>query len=295
MTVHVACFGSINHDISVWVPHPPAPDETLRASHLAEFVGGKGANQAVGAARLGARVDMIGRVGTDHHAMMILDSLTAERVGTGHIGVTDGPTGTAIPIITDDGQVSIIIAAGANGAVGPDDAERAAETIASADSLVLQGEVAARASAAAAAIAREAGTTVVYNPAPVGDDWGLVAAHAAVIIVNSQEALALGLDDEDTAPGAGPHGSDLVITLGAHGVRAGGERIPALPAEVVDPTGAGDAFSAALAVALAEGADVVEAARWASAAGAMAVERAGAQSAMPSRAELDARLAGVGR
>ncbi|MGY6502127.1 MAG: ribokinase [Acidimicrobiales bacterium] len=295
MTVHVACFGSINHDITVWVPHAPAPDETLRAHRLAEFVGGKGANQAVGAARLGARVDMIGRVGTDHHALMILDALAAEHVGTGHVGVTEGPTGTAIPIVTDDGQVSIIIAAGANSAVSPDDATAAADTIAAADTLVLQGEISTVASAAAAAVAHEAGTAVVYNPAPVADDWHLVAAHAAVIIVNSQEALALGFDETTTAPGAGPGGAEVVITLGAHGVRAGGERIPALPAEVVDPTGAGDAFSAALAVALAEGADVVEAARWAAAAGAMATERAGAQSAMPTRSEIDARLAELAR
>lgn len=291
MTVHVACFGSINHDITVWVPHAPAPDETLRAHRLAEFVGGKGANQAVGAARLGARVDMIGRVGSDHHATTILEALAAEGVTTTHVGVTAGPTGTAIPIVTDEGQVSIIIVAGANGEVGTADASSATDAIAAADCLMLQGEVAAGASAAAAAIARDAGTMVVYNPAPVADDWQLVAVHAAVVVVNSQEAAALGVDEADTAPGAGPHGAHLVITLGAQGVRAGGEHIAALPAEVVDPTGAGDAFSAALAVALAGGADVVEAARWAAAAGAMATERAGAQSAMPTRTEVQDRLA----
>lgn len=283
MAVRVACLGSLNHDITVWVPRPPAPDETLRAHRLEEFVGGKGANQAVAAARLGADVTMIGRVGDDAAARTVLGALRADGVDVSRVVTTPGPTGTAIPIVTDDGEVSIIIVAGANGAVGPADAEAAADAIAAADVLLLQGEVSAAASARAAAIAREAGTLVVFNPAPVPDGWRRVLEHSSVIVANAQEALELGLDRVDTE-------ADVVITLGANGVQVGPKRVSARPADVVDPTGAGDAFVAAFAVARAEGHRTLDAVRWGAAAGACAVEVAGAQPSMPRRSAVEARL-----
>ncbi len=281
MAVRVAVFGSLNHDLTFWVPHPPAPDQTLRAHRMAEFVGGKGANQAVAAARLGAAVTMIGRVGTDAAASMILDRLGADGVDTSAVGTIDGPTGTAVPIVSDDGQVSIIIAAGANGAVGPADANAASAVIAAADVLLLQGEVDASASARAAGIAREADTLVVFNAAPVPDRADLVLGHAPVVVVNAHEALELGLESSER----------VIVTLGGAGVQVGPTRVGAFPVEVVDPTGAGDAFCAALAIALVEGADAVSAARIASAAGACAVGVAGAQPSMPAKAQVDAMLA----
>ena len=281
MAVRVAVFGSLNHDLTFWVPHPPAPDQTLRAHRMAEFVGGKGANQAVAAARLGAAVTMIGRVGTDAAASMILDRLGADGVDTSAVGTIDGPTGTAVPIVSDDGQVSIIIAAGANGAVGPADADAASAVIAAADVLLLQGEVDASASARAAGIAREADTLVVFNAAPVPDRADLVLGHDPVVVVNAHEALELGLESSER----------VIVTLGGAGVQVGPTRVGAFPVEVVDPTGAGDAFCAALAIALVEGADAVSAARIASAAGACAVGVAGAQPSMPAKAQVDAMLA----
>jgi len=282
MAVRVACFGSLNHDITVWVPRPPAPDETLRAHRLAEFVGGKGANQAVAAARMGAEVTMIGRVGTDTAATTVLDALAADGIDLRHVVATDGPTGTAIPIVTDDGQVSIIIVAGANGAVGPGDADAAADAIAAADVLLVQGEVSAFASARAAAIAHDAGTLVVFNPAPVPDGWHRVLDHTSIVVANAQEALELGLEPP-------PTGIDLVVTLGANGAQVGPDRVSARPADVVDPTGAGDAFVAAFAVARAEGRRTLDAVRVGVAAGACAVEVAGAQPSMPHRAAVEAR------
>ncbi|MGY6502130.1 MAG: PfkB family carbohydrate kinase [Acidimicrobiales bacterium] len=282
MAPRVAVFGSLNHDLTFWVPHPPAPDETLRAHRMAEFVGGKGANQAVAAARLGAAVSMIGRVGTDAAATMILDHLRADGVSVDAVGTIDGPSGTAVPMVSDDGQVSILIAAGANGAVGPTDADAAADVIDGADVLLLQGEVSAAASAQAAAIARESGTVVVFNAAPVPDRADLIMASDPMVVVNAHEALELGLESSER----------VIVTLGAAGVQIGPTRVGAFPVEVVDPTGAGDAFCAALAIALIEGADIVEAARFGAAAGACAVGVAGAIPSMPSRDQVDAAVAG---
>jgi ribokinase len=282
MTVRIACFGSMNHDLTLWVPHPPAPDETVRAHRVAEFLGGKGANQAVAARRLGVGVAMVGRVGDDGSGVTILDDLAAEGIDTRHVKVTPGPTGRAVPIVSDDGQVSIVIVAGANGAVGPSDADDAAELIAAADVLLLQGEVGTSASGRAAAIAREAGRMIVFNPAPVPDRSDLVLEHDPIVVANSHEALEMRLQSSDR----------VIVTLGSAGVQIGATRVSAFPAEVVDPTGAGDAFCAAMAVALAEGAEMVEACRFGAAAGALAVGVAGAAPSMPTRERVDVLVAG---
>lgn len=282
MAVRIACFGSMNHDLTLWVPHPPAPDETVRAHRVAEFLGGKGANQAVAARRLGAEVAMIGRVGTDASGAQIVEQLAAEGIDTSSVVATPGPTGRAVPIVSDDGEVSIVIVAGANGAVGAADADANADAIAAADVLLLQGEVAASASGRAAAIAAEAGTLVVFNAAPVPDRSDLVLAHDPLVVANSHEALELRLDSSER----------VIVTLGSAGVQIGEVRVGAFPAETVDPTGAGDSFCAAFAIALAEGADVVEAARVGAAAGAFTVGVAGASPSMPTRAQVDAILDG---
>lgn len=283
MTVRIACVGSLNHDLTLWVPHPPAPDETVRAHRVAEFVGGKGANQAIAARRAGAEVTMVGRVGDDASGTTLIDALAAEGIDTSCVQVTPGPSGRAVPIVSDDGHVSIIIVAGANGAVGPGDIDAAAAAIAACDVLLLQGEIAAGASGRAAQIAAEAGRIVVFNPAPVPDRSDLVLAHDPIVVANSHEALEMQIESS----------SRVVVTLGSAGVQVGATRIPAFPAEVVDPTGAGDAFAGAFAVALAEGAQVVEAARVGAAAGAAAVEVAGAAPSMPTRARIDEVLGGA--
>jgi len=279
----VVCVGSLNHDITVWVPRRPRPDETIHGDRVAEFRGGKGANQIVAAARLGADTSMIGCVGEDPRGDFLLAGLDADGVDrTGVLRVPD-PTGVAL-ITIDPDDVSIIVVAGANAALTPSMVERSAGTIGSADVLLLQGEVSAAASEAAARVARSGGTRVVFNPAPFNEVAPAVVPLADVVIVNREEARLLGEVAVET----------VVTTLGGGGseVSHRGEvtAVPGFGATVVDPTGAGDCFAAALAVSLAEGADPVEAARFANAAGACAVEVAGAQPSMPTREMVEARL-----
>jgi sugar/nucleoside kinase (ribokinase family) len=287
----IACFGSLNLDLTLPVPRLPAVDETLAARDLLRFRGGKGHNQATAAARLarpGTAVAMVGTVGGDPAGDLLVDGLAADGVdvrfvGRGPAGV---PTGTAVCLVGDDGTGAIVIVAGANATVSPALADAAAEALGAADVLLLQGEVPVEASVRAAELVRAGGGRVVVNPAPVpagaGPGAGALAAAADVLVVNRVEAAALGV-----GPGPG-----VVVTLGAGGARVGGTHLPAFPATAVDPTGAGDAFAGALAVALAEGASLADAARFGAAAGACAVEALGAEPSFPRRSAVEARLAG---
>jgi ribokinase len=287
--VLVVSFGSLNVDLAVRLPRWPAPDETLEAVDVAEFLGGKGANQATAAARLGAESHMVGRVGTDGHGDAVLAGLARNGVGYAHVGRAGAHTGLAIPLVADGGDSAIVIAAGANGCVTVEDADAAGELLARADVLLLQGEVASDASARAAQLTRRAGGMVVASPAPVRPDARLMLDEADVVLANRTEAAALGLVQ------AGVTGTaQVVITLGAEGARVGDTTVPAFPARLVDPIGAGDAFAAAVAVALAEGLDLVDAVRFGCAAGACAVEVAGAEPSFPRRTDVEARLAGIG-
>lgn len=271
--------GSLNMDLVLRVPHLPAPDETLHGHGVAEHLGGKGANQAVAAARLGAAVTMVGAVGDDPHGHRQLEALRAEGIDVSFVAVrSQAPTGLAVIPVADDGQVSIIVVAGANATVTPADVERAAAPIAEAEVVLLQGEIPADAARRAAELARG---TVVLNPAPVNDVASAVLPLAGVVIVNRHEAAAL-------APL--PAGATVVTTLGADGALIDTLAVPSFAASVVDATGAGDAFSAAVAVRLAEGAAPAEAARFACAAGSLAVEVQGAQPSMPQRSAVEARL-----
>lgn len=283
----VVCVGSLNHDITVWVPRRPGPDETIHGDRVAEFRGGKGANQIVAASRLGAEASMVGCVGNDARGGFLLEGLDLDGVDHRHVFRVDEPTGVAL-ITIDPEDVSIIVVAGANAALSAEMVEESGETITAADVLLLQGEVGAAAAVAAARIAREAGTRVVFNPAPFNEVAPAVLPLADVVIVNRGEARMLA----EVAPKV--EVETLVTTLGAGGseVRFRGEvtLVEGFEAVVVDPTGAGDCFAAALAVALAEGADPVAAARFANAAGSRAVEVAGAQPSMPTRAQVEDRL-----
>jgi len=276
--VDIAVFGSLNYDITLWLPHAPAPDETLLATRMEEFRGGKGANQATAAARLGAGVSMIGCVGDDAHGRILVEGLEANGIDHTHVHHVAEPTGTAFPMITPD-NVSIVIVRGANGVTGRGHADAAADVITAADALLLQGEVGGAGAGRAAEIAAGAGTTVVFNPAPVDDEVvAAVLPYADVVILNEQEADVVAV----------PAGIDSVITLGAEGARVGDVHVAAFPTVVVDPTGAGDSFCAALTVALAEGRSLVAATRFGNAAGALACRVAGAEPSMPTRAAVDA-------
>ena len=277
-------FGSLNYDLSIWLDRLPGPDETLRAQRMEAFSGGKGANQAVAAARLGATAHLVGCVGDDDRGRWLLDELNASGVDTGHVRIVEEPTGTAVPLISP-ADVSIVIVAGANASTGVADADAAAEVIAAADVLLLQGEVGAAGARRAAQAARSGETAVVFNPAPV--DPFLVEAVvplADVLVMNRAEQAQVG------AIGADAGQCETVLTLGSRGAQVGDVLVPPYPAEMVDPTGAGDAFCGALGVSLAEGRPLIEAVRFANAAGALAVGTPGAQPSMPNRAAVEALL-----
>lgn len=304
----IVVVGSLNADVTLWVPRRPLPDETMHAERVAWFRGGKGANQAVAAARLGASVLMVGRVGDDEQGRWLRSGLEAEGVDCGHVASVEAPTGLAA-ITVDPADVSIVVAAGANASLDADGVQAAAMEIAAADVLLLQGEVSAQAARAAAEIAREHGVIVVLNPAPYNDVAEAVLPLADIVIVNRAEAQQLRRPD---AGGSSPElrsEAVLVETRGAAGCVVGAsqaselERRPQDPPGIhedaeggivvdaprvaaVDATGAGDAFAGAFAVGIASGATVEGAARLAVRAGAWAVTVAGAQPSLPTMAQL---------
>jgi ribokinase len=300
----VTVLGSLNTDISLLVPHLPGPGETVLASAAATFgAGGKGANQAVAAARLGADVRMVGCCGDDGFGARLQAGLAAEGIGvTGLRAVPGVASGLALITVDPAGENSIAVAAGANGLAG--DVEVAAAFAQPCDVLVLSAEIPAGVLGAALRRARAGRVRTVLNLAPVpGAAAGLLAECPDWLVVNAQEGAALAgrLDatpaDEvalgrDIAAGlaAGLGGGHAVVTLGAAGAvlagPSGTSAVPGFRVTAVDTVGAGDAFVGALAVALASGLDPAAAVTAACAAGAAAATRRGAQAALPRPADV---------
>jgi ribokinase len=282
----IAVVGSINLDLVVEVEHHPAPGETVLGGDHRELPGGKGANQAVAAARLGAGVAMVGRVGADPHGTRLREGLANEGVDVEHVAVDDdAPSGMALIAVDGAGENTIVVSAGANAHVGVGDVEAARDVVASAAVTLLQHEVPVGAVEAAIEVA---GGTVVLNPAPVR----ALARRVDVLVPNRGELAALTGRTGDPATLARTLylADAVVVTLGEDGVLViegeHSERIEAPRVRAVDTTGAGDAFCGALAQALAEGAELVEAARWAVRVAAVSVTRIGAQGGLPRREEL---------
>jgi ribokinase len=301
----VTVLGSLNTDISLPVPHLPGPGETVLASAAATFgAGGKGANQAVAAARLGAAVSMVGCCGDDEFGARLRAGLAAEGIGvTGLRAVPGVASGLALITVDPAGENSIAVAAGANGLAG--DAEVAAAFAQPCDVLVLSAEIPVPVLGAALRRARADGVRTVLNLAPVPEAAaGLLAECPGWLVVNVQEAAALaGRQDgapeqdevalgRDAAAGlaTGLGGGHVVITLGAAGAALAGPSgtaaVPGFQVTAVDTVGAGDAFVGALAVALASGLDPAAAVTAACAAGAAAATRRGAQAALPRPADV---------
>ena len=301
MPPRIVVAGSLMMDLVVRAPRLPVAGESLISHELRTFPGGKGANQAVAAARLGAEVALIGRVGDDDFGRELLRGLEADRVDIRH--VTFDPehgTGVAVPIVTDDAGNAILAIPQANLAVSAADIEAARSAIENADMLLLQLEIGMEAVLAAARMARAAGVRVLLNPAPIAPHPRELLELASILVANEVESAALvpggGGDHREELAGLRRLAPSAVITLGDGGALADFGthpfHVPAFPVTAVDSVGAGDAFCAALAVAVIEGFDDVAAVRFANAAGALAVTRAGAQASLPSRTEVEA-LAGV--
>ncbi|MBN2114705.1 MAG: ribokinase [Acidimicrobiia bacterium] len=291
----ITVVGSLNLDATVRVPRLPLPGETVMGRGHAHDTGGKGANQAVAAARLGRTVEMVGMVGRDEAGNRLLAALDAAGVGTATVRRSASlATGLALIMVDDSAENAIVVIPAANGALAPGDLDAA--VIAGAQVVLLQLEIPLETVEAAAALAEG---TVVLNPAPAHPLPAALLSRVDVLVPNRTELALLagaapptGIVEAATLARSleGPKG--VVVTLGADGALVvtgeGATHVPAPRVTAVDPTGAGDAFCAGLADALVGGADLVAAARWAVRCGAAAVTRRGAQASLPTRAEVEA-------
>ena len=295
----VVVIGSLNHDISVLAPRLPHPGETIIATGHFSGSGGKGANQAVAAARLGASVAMIGRVGDDEHGNSLVQGLIEEGVDVASVGVDDElGTGLALITIDPDGENTIVGSSGANMGLTPELVRESEGRISTASVVVAQLEVSIDCVAKAASITEG---LFLLNPAPAHPLPRELLARVDVLVPNRSELGVLaGCDEPKTAielAGALERlefGGPVVVTLGAHGalLSEGGRNslYPAVPVAAVDATGAGDAFCGALAFALSRGWDMETGVPFAVAAASVAVTRLGAQASMPTRDEVEVVL-----
>ena len=295
----IAVVGSINLDLVVPVPHHPRPGETVLGGELTEYPGGKGANQAVAAARLGTQVAMVGMVGADRAGERLRAMLEREGVGVDRVLLAPGAASGRALIAVDErtGENSIIVSPGANSALAAEHCAAAGALLRDANVTLLQQEVPV---ATVEAAARLAAGTVLLNPAPARELSPALLEMIDVLVPNRQELAALvghPLPDLHAVADAartlrGP--AAVVVTLGADGALLCEEGavlvVPPLPVTVVDTTAAGDAFCGALACSLAEGRPLHEAVRRANAAAALAATRHGAQPSLPTRDEVEQLL-----
>ncbi len=276
MRAGVGVCGSVNMDVFGYVQRPPEPGETVIGDRLALSPGGKGANQAVAARRLGAEVRFVGACGGDGFGDVVAAALATEGIDLSGLERVDTPTGVALILVSRGGENQIVVLPGANALVeGPDPDPDVAVWLA-------QAEVPPAAVERTLAAARSTGSLALVNPSPAGRLPPELVRRFDIAIVNQTELEALGAGSPPT----------VVLTLGAGGARLlpDGPALPALPAEVVDTTGAGDALAGALAAGLAAGASLEQALQLGLATASLCVERDGCQPAMPTRAEVQRRL-----
>ena len=302
MTPRIVVVGSSNTDLVVTLPALPKPGETLLGGDLLTAQGGKGANQAVAAARLGAAVTLVACVGDDDFGAASLAQYAREGMDTSQIRVAAGtPSGVALIFVGASGENMIAVAPGANLRLTTADIEAAAPVIQTADVLLLQLETPLATVLSAARLAHAAGVKVILNPAPAQPLPASLLALVDVLTPNEREALLVsGLPATATPMAAAEHLHNLgvktiVVTLGAAGalVKTAGHAaftVPSFRVPAVDTVAAGDAFNGGLAVALAQGQPLAAAVRFANAVAAVAVTRPGAQSSLPSAEEAAAFL-----
>ena len=283
-TADVAVVGSYGVGLTFEVERVPAAGETVVGRRFRTDHGGKGSNQAVGAARLGARVALLTAIGEDAFGAEARRMWAEEGVEADAVVAVPLPTMAGAILVEGGGENRIVIAPGALAALTPDHVERFAGRIATADVCLVQLEIPVEAAWRALQIARRGGVRTVLNPAPAPAQPlpRELLALVDYLTPNETEAAALG----DAAAAAGT----IILTLGREGALLGDERVPALPTRAVDTTGAGDAFNAAFAVALAERRPELDAVRFGCAAGAHMVEHPGVLPGLPRREELERRL-----
>lgn len=292
----IIVVGSCNLDLIAYTEVLPAPGETVLALATAEIPGGKGANQAVAAARAGGRVELIGAVGTDPAGDRLVATLVDAGVGTDRLARVPVDTGTARITVDAAGQNTIVVAPGANSLASLAAQDTAA--IARADVLLLQLELPIDVVSAAAGVAHHHGTVVVLTPAPAAPLPAELVGAVDLLLPNEGEAchLAGAAAVEAALEWMLERVPAAVVTQGARGcvyAERGGRRlaVPAPAVDAVDTTAAGDTFAGALAVTIGEGQDMGAGLRWATAAAALSVQRRGAAASAPTRAQIDAALA----
>ena len=299
----ILCLGGINMDLVTFSERLPADGETVVGERFVTYPGGKGANQAVAAARMGARSAMVGRVGDDMFGPQLIDLLQSAGVETGAVGVSSGAnSGIAVISVGEGGQNRIVQVLGANDTCGDAEYDATAALLTQTSALLLQLEVSVDLSRRVAELAASQDVAVILDPGPVRPVPTDFYRHVAVITPNETEAEAcVGYPIRDTDNAASAARELLnrgvgaaIIKMGAQGAywadgHASG-MVPAFAVPAVDTVAAGDAFNGALAVALSEGHSLESAVRWGCAAGALSVTRVGAQDSMPVRGAVLALL-----
>lgn len=299
----ITVVGSSNTDMIIKMPRIPVPGETILGGKFSTAAGGKGANQAVGAARAGGDVTFVARVGDDMFGDQARNGFEADGIHVEFVK-TDivEPSGVALIFVDDNGQNSIAVASGANGALSPEDVEAARTMIESSDILLMQLETPLDTIQRAAEIGKAAGVTVVLNPAPACPLGEEMLSNLSIITPNESEAellTGIKVTDETSAEKAAQvlldKGMDaVIITMGSQGsflkTTDLTQFVPAFKVKAVDATGAGDIFNGSLCVALAEGKSYIEAMKFASAAAALSVQKLGAQPSAPKREEIEKML-----
>ena len=300
----VVVLGGINMDLVATSERMPSPGETVFGTSFHTAPGGKGANQAVAAARLGAEVRMVGRVGDDQFGPTLLEGMRSEGIDVSGVAVDpDNPSGVALILLDDQAENMIVAVYGANMACDEAQVASVDDALDGADVLLLQLETPLDVALSAAALAKEWGVTVVWDPAPALEMGHEAYRLCDVLTPNQAEAeflTGIAVTDPSSAEAAAralvEHGVPAAVsTLGSGGAfyltHDEGGLVPPFSVEAIDSVAAGDAFAAGLGIALAEGQSISDAVRFGSAAGALAVTKSGAQEAMPYRAEVDALLA----
>lgn len=300
---NIVVIGSINVDLIARVEHLPKPGDTVSATQLVKRFGGKGANQALAAARHGAQVMLIGNLGDDPDGRDYRNHLRREGINCSSLNTVKGGTGNAFISVDDKGENQIVVIPGANGALTGPSVKMQRSRIAVAKALLIQLEIPVEAVADAIRIANETKVSVVLNASPVAPDFPWGDLKMDVVIVNDNEAQEIF--DLKPSAAAAHHDSwkerltkhrirDLIITRGGQPTllitKTAVAEVPAHPITPVDTVGAGDTFAGAFVTHFAEGTDLIECIRWANVAAALSTQKSGAQEGVPHRGDVQSAM-----